>query len=203
MIVPYDAKPENGIEKADHLLVPYNRYVELWNRAYPDKKLEAHPAPLPYALSGVTYNATLEGDEAINVIGQMQINVLVDDYVSIPLALRGGVLARAMLDGKPGKLKIVDAPPLPQESAQASKALTPGPSPERRGELPATLFLLQVTGKGPHKLEMEVRLKLARVGGWRGTAGGAAHRAGRDGHVPRAAAADRSPLGPLRRSPQP
>ena len=110
LIIPYDAKLENGIEKADHLLVPYNRYVELWNRAYPDKKLEAHPAPLPYALSGAAYNATLEGDETLNVTGQMQIDVLVDDYVSIPLALRGGVLARATLDGKPAQMKIVNAP---------------------------------------------------------------------------------------------
>ena len=55
LIVPYDVKLENGIEKADHLLVPFNRYVELWNRANPDKKIDAHPAPLPYALSGASY----------------------------------------------------------------------------------------------------------------------------------------------------
>ena len=52
LIVPYDVKSKTGIQDADHLLVSYDRYVELWNRAYPDKKIEAHPAPLPYALSG-------------------------------------------------------------------------------------------------------------------------------------------------------
>ncbi len=162
LIVPYDAKLENGIEKADHLLVPYNRYVELWNRAYPDKKLETHPAPLPYALSGAAYNATLEGDETLNVTGQMQIDVLVDDYVSIPLGLRGGVLARATLDGKPAQMKIVNV-----------SGTVPVPTKDGTRSVPDTsgLFLLQVTGKGPHKLEMEVRLKLARIGGWRGTAG--------------------------------
>jgi autotransporter-associated beta strand protein len=162
LIVPYDTKLENGIEKADHLLVPYNRYVELWNRAYPDKKLESYPAPLPYALSGAAYNATLEGDETLNVTGQMQINVLVDDYVSIPLALRGGVLARATLDGKPAQMKIIVVQP---EQVAQGKAAMPA------ARMDTTLFLLQVTGKGPHKLEMEIRLKLARIGGWRGTSG--------------------------------
>ncbi len=55
IIVPYDAKSETGVKDADHLLVPYERYVELWNRAYPEKKIDAHPAPLPYALSGAAY----------------------------------------------------------------------------------------------------------------------------------------------------
>ena len=50
IIVPYDVKSKTGVQDADHLLVPYDRYVELWNRAYPDKKIDAHPAPLPYAL---------------------------------------------------------------------------------------------------------------------------------------------------------
>ena len=47
IIVPYDVKSKTGIQDADHLLVPYDRYVELWNLAHPDKKIEAHPAPCP------------------------------------------------------------------------------------------------------------------------------------------------------------
>ncbi len=141
--------------------MPFNRYVELWNRANPDKKIEAHPAPLPYALSGAIYHATLEGDEALNVTGQMQINVLAEGYVSIPLGLRNGVLAKATLDGKPAQMKIVTAESEPAAPAKAAKAVA---QPD------ATLFLLQLSGKGPHKLELELRLKLARIGGWRGTA---------------------------------
>ena len=62
---------------------------------------------MPYALSGAAYSAVLEGEETLNITGQLQINVLADDYVSIPLGLRGGVLARADLDGKPAQLKVV------------------------------------------------------------------------------------------------
>jgi len=161
IIVPYDVKSNTGIQDADHLLVSYDRYVALWNRAYPDKKIDAHPAPLPYALSGATYRTVLEGEETLNVSGQVQIDVLAEGYVSVPLGLRGGVLARADLDGKPARLKVVGAATEP-----------PGPSKGKTAAaMDATLLVLEVSGKGTHKLEMEVRLKLARVGGWRGTTG--------------------------------
>jgi autotransporter-associated beta strand protein len=158
LIVPYDAKSKTGIEDADHVLVSYDRYVELWNRAYPDKKIEAHPAPLSYALSDATYSATLEGEETLNITGRMQVNVLIEGYVSVPLGLRGGVLARANLDGKPAQLKVVGAN---EQSAQ----------PQTKVTMDGTLLLLQVSGKGAHTLELEVRLKLAHVGGWRETSG--------------------------------
>ena len=162
IIVPYDAKSETGVKDADHLLVPYDRYVELWNRAYPEKKIDAHPAPLPYALSGAAYSAVLEGEETLNVSGVMQIDVLAEGYVSVPFGLRGGVLARADLDGKPARLKVVSAEP---ESTVQFKGGKPAAA------MDATLLVLQVTGKGTHKLETEVRLKLGKVGGWRGTTG--------------------------------
>ena len=59
ILVPYDPKAEHGVEDATRLLVPYDKYVELWNRAYPDKKLEAAPPPASYALAGASYTATL------------------------------------------------------------------------------------------------------------------------------------------------
>ncbi|MGA2253586.1 MAG: autotransporter-associated beta strand repeat-containing protein [Thermoguttaceae bacterium] len=162
IIVPYDVKSKTGVQDADHLLVSYDRYVELWNRAYPDRKIDAHPAPLPYALSGATYSAVLEGEETLNITGHLQINVLVEGYVSIPLGLRGGVLARADLDAKPAQLKVVGAVPDPAVQTKGGK------SP---AAMDATLLVLQVSGKGTHKLEMEIRLKLGHQGGWRGTTG--------------------------------
>jgi len=38
VLVPYDAKLPGG---ADRVLIPYAKYVELWNRAYPDKPKDA------------------------------------------------------------------------------------------------------------------------------------------------------------------
>jgi len=166
IIVPYDVKSKTGIQNADHLMVPYDHYIELWNRAYPDKRIEAHPAPLPYALSGVAYSAVLAGEETLNLTGEMQINVLADGYVSIPLGLRGGVLARADLDGKPAQLKVVAA-----AASAASESAKPSKGGKAAAAMDATLLVLQVSGKGTHKLALEIRLKLGHVGGWRGTSG--------------------------------
>ena len=191
IIVPYDVKSKTGIKDADHLLVPYDRYVELWNLAHPDKKdlgqagkpdvrqafQPDHPAPLPYALSGAAYSAVLAGEETLNITGLMQVNVMAEGYVSIPLNLRGGVLARAELDGKPAPLKVVSTSESPNVSGTLRVPTKSGgtrsvpDTNKASAAMDATLLVLQVSGKGTHKLELEVRLKLAHVGGWRGTSG--------------------------------
>ena len=104
IILPYDPDSTNGAKDANRVLVPYSRYVELWNRAHPDKKIETKAAPAPYALAGASYKTLLEGDDYLLVTGQLQIDVFSDGFVQIPLGLGGGVLAQAELDGKPARL---------------------------------------------------------------------------------------------------
>ena len=45
ILLPYDPAAKTGIRDAEKMLVPYAKYVELWNRAYPDKRLEAKRRP--------------------------------------------------------------------------------------------------------------------------------------------------------------
>ena len=107
VIRPYDPQPDGGMYGSDRLLVPYARYVELWNRAHPDKKLESRAAPVAYALAGAAYNTTLEGGEYLLLTGRLTIDVYSDaKFVEIPLGLRGAVLSRAQLDGKPARLRM-------------------------------------------------------------------------------------------------
>ena len=141
MILPYDPDWRNGPKDADHVLVPYEKYVELWNRVHPDKKIETKAPPAPYALAGAAYKTLLDGDEYLLVTGELQIDVFSDGFVQIPLGLGGGVLAQAELDGKPARL-----------------------SAATDGKPQAVLY---VSGKGRHKLDISVRLKLLRQGGWR------------------------------------
>ena len=175
IIRPYDPGINDaGIYGADRLLVPYGHYVELWNRAHPDKKLEAHPAPLPYALAGAAYRTTLAGDENLLLVGKLAIDVFADDYVEVPLGLRGGVLCRAELDGKPARLAM----PL---------------------ETMATLY---VRGKGRHTLELEVRVPLDAARRLASGRGRAAHRPGQHPGRPGAQRPDGTPPQPGPRSPQ-
>ncbi len=159
LIVPYDSESEDGIQNADRILVPYAKYVELWNRAFPDKKIEDRKPPADYALAGASYEATLQDDEFLLLSGWVDIDVYVDGHVSIPLGLRGGVLARAVLDGKPARLSVAQVAPEAQQAEQSQQAAQLRPD--------GSLIMLYVTGKGRHRLEVAVRLRLTRRGGWR------------------------------------
>ena len=152
IILPYDPEWKNGIKDADKLLVPYKKYVELWNRAYPDKKIGVKAPLAPYALADASYKTLLEGDDFLLLTGRMEIDVFADGYVQVPLGLGGGVLTRAELDGKPARLSVL----LKQDTPLAVSR-----KPNR------SVVLLHVSGKGRHKLELAVRLKLLRQGGWR------------------------------------
>jgi len=165
VIVPYDPDSKTGIQDARQIMVPYAKYVELWNLAYPDKRLETKAPPAPFALASGSYTTTLEGEEFLLVEGHLEIDVFTDQFVAIPLGLEGGVLARAVLDGQPARLSVVqpDAPP-PQRQQQ--QAAPPAQQPAPPGP-PAALVTVHASGKGRHRLELAVRLRLDRRGGWR------------------------------------
>ncbi len=90
-----------GMDKSQKLLVPYKRYLELQRTAHPDEIVKPAP-PAEYAFAGGRFTTRLDGGESLLVEGQLDIDVLVDHAVSIPLSLGGGVLTKAEVDGKPG-----------------------------------------------------------------------------------------------------
>ncbi len=167
IILPYDPDSKTGIKDVDKLLVPYEKYVDLWNRVHPDKKIETKAPPGPYALAGATYKTLLEGDEYLLLAGQMEIDVFADGFVQVPLGLGGGVLAQAELDGKPARLSVAAAKPAGPKAAKDSFAQQVAPQQAERQAADRSLVILYVSGKGRHKLELAVRLKLSRQGGWR------------------------------------
>ena len=94
----------------------------------------------------------MSGDPFMRLAGHLEIDVFVDDAVAVPLALDGGVLARARLDGGPAHLTMPGQ--APQQSA-------------RRADAAGGPMTLHITGRGRHRLEMEIRVPLERRGGWR------------------------------------
>lgn len=182
IILPYDPDWKNIARDADRLLLPYNRYVELWNRAYPDKKIEQKTPPAPYALAGATYTTQLEGEEFLLLNGRIEIDVMSDGYVDVPLSLAGGVLGSAEVDGQPARLHVGQVSNLPEQINNLPNAIQqpmaqaanqqPMPQQANQQAMPqqrpnVSGVSLVVSGKGRHKLELSVRLKLVRQGGWR------------------------------------
>lgn len=171
IVVPYDPAALDGFTRAEKLLVPYDRYVELWNAAHPERQLAPKPPVTAYAWSGAQYRAMLEGDNSLRLVGSLTIHVYADGDVSVPLAIGGGVLESASVDGQPARLQVVQ----PQAPAQAAGGAAPQQAAQQQQRLatataaqPAeTLFMLHLEGKGRKELAIEVRLKIEKRGGWR------------------------------------
>ena len=183
IIIPYNVGDGVGIrsrtEQAEKVLVPYDQYLKLWNQAHPDKKIEIAQQTAKFALSGGEFSARLEGDKFLLVRGYLNVDLFIDDdVVSVPLALAGGVLTEAELDGQPARLRFIaaagplapnapaQAPQLRHANAQATKNAPPsGPGVSQPPQRP--LIVLLASGKGRHRLDVAIRLPLERRGGWR------------------------------------
>lgn len=167
VLIPYDPAEPDGWKRADKLLVPYDKYVELWNLAYPDRCLTEPEPPADFALAGGHYELRLVEAEELAAIGELEVQVFVEQMVSVPLALAGGVLSSAMLDGQPARLSIV-LPGSEGQMPQARQAVHPQPAPPAvRGDVPeGVVFLVHVVGRGSHRLQLDVRLRAERSGGW-------------------------------------
>jgi hypothetical protein len=174
LIIPYDPASKTGIQGVDRLLVPYEKFRALWDQAHPEQPLDAHRPPEPYAMAGAALAATLKGDDFLLLEGYIDIDVYVDGFAVVPLPLEGGVLARADLDGKPARLSVTQVAPgsLPAVQAKISKeAAVAGEGGAakvvERPQVPSAFLVLYASGKGRHRLDLAVRMRLEKQGGWR------------------------------------
>ena len=153
IIIPFDAKDPRGRQKADRLLLPYEHYLKLMNKADVDGQPKSNGLPTNFIFSSAQYGLQLTLDDDVSIKGELVIDVLTDDPVSISLPLMGGALADAKVDGKPAKLQFQTI----ANRQQASK---------RRDSIPNTV-LLHLEGRGTKTLEFTVQIKPERQGGWR------------------------------------
>jgi hypothetical protein len=167
IIIPYD--PEKPIEDAakNKLLVPYPQYVELWNIAYPEKRIDASPPPREFAIAGTSYEATLSSGDFLSLAGKLEIEVYTDKPLTVPLALAGGVLERATVDGQAARLQVVEPQPVANQPEQQQAAPNPAPNADAAVALPPRMLLLHLAGKGRKVVQLNLRLGLSRQGGWR------------------------------------
>ncbi|MCX5659362.1 MAG: hypothetical protein NTW19_06515 [Planctomycetota bacterium] len=167
LILPYDPESRTGVKDAGKILVPYARFVELWNLAHPDKKLGTPRPPAPFAFAGASYAATLEGDQHLLLRGQVEIEVYASGQVAVPLPLAGGVIADATVDGKPARLSVAAPAVAPAPREWPAGAARPNVGPQSPPVPPAgSLIVLYLDQPGRHRLDLSVRLALQRRGGW-------------------------------------
>ena len=155
VVIPYDPADIEGRQNATKVMVPYARYVELWNLAHPDQKIGEQPPEQPFSCAGASYAVTLEEAEHVVLQGTLDIEVFADKPVDVPLALQQGVITSAMLDGKPAATQGRAGRPGRTAAATAAAAVSKWPAP------PPSLLTLLVEGKGRHRLELAIRVAVA------------------------------------------
>lgn len=93
--VPYE-KLKDVFEKADQgVFLPYNEFQKLW-RAAQGKPADLAEAPFPYLVSTAKFQGKV-AEELATIRLELTIDVLADDWVQIPLGLRGVAVAQAAL----------------------------------------------------------------------------------------------------------
>jgi len=160
VIIPFDAEDPRGKEKADRLLLPYEHYLKLINKADATAQPESIDSPVDFVLSSADYSFQLTLEEDILIQGKLVIELMTDDPVSVALPLIGGALADASVDGQPAKLQFqaIDNRKRKQHPQQQSSKPQPSNS---------SIVQLHLEGRGTKTLEFTVQIKPDRQGGWR------------------------------------
>ena len=102
-IIPYEGGPDTA-EKSDKILIPYARFVELWNQAHPEDTIDRPQADTQISMSGVRYTVTV-GQERLDLQLTANIRTYGKDWVVIGMPISGLAVTTATLDGKVAQLQ--------------------------------------------------------------------------------------------------
>jgi len=159
LIIPYD--PAEGWETPGRrVLIPYAKYVELWEAVQAAEPGEAHPVR-PFAVGSAAYQGVLDSADVLRLQGGFEVFVYSSEPVRIPLLFGNASPIAVRLDGKPAALE-------PGEPGAVSDSPAQSAVPQVIGDsvTPMAVFL-HVAGKGRHRVDIDVLVPLQRTGGWR------------------------------------
>ena len=103
VIIPYEGDPTT-VETSDKVLIPYARYVQLWNQAHPDEPIDGLKPGTDISLASVRYNLTVK-KEQLDMLLTCDIKTYGRDWVVLGMDIQGLAVTRATFDGKPAQLQ--------------------------------------------------------------------------------------------------
>ena len=129
-------------------------------RLIPDKRIDATPPPVGYAIAGTTYEATLRPAIFCRSSGGWRSKSIATSPSPCRWHLAGGVLERATVDGQAARLQLVE----PQTSSPTARAS----GSQGKVSRPRRGFSFSTSpAKAARRSSFTVRLGLSRQGGWR------------------------------------
>ncbi len=102
-IIPYEGPPQ-AAEQADKVLVPYGRFVELWNQAHPEDMVDLPQGDKPISFADVRYKVTVEKDR-LNLALTARIKTYGEDWTVLSIPFTTLAVVNATLDGEPARLQ--------------------------------------------------------------------------------------------------
>ena len=159
IVIPYDGDPlQADKSKVNKVLVPFDRFVELWNRAHPERPMFTRPEAGRLLISAAKFEAAVVGDKLdVTLSATISTQGLAGGWAELPLPMENLAVTEATLDGKPVKMQTVM---VPLTSANPSKI-----DPNSVAERPEIHLLLQGDQSG--KLVVKA-VGTAKVTGQRG-----------------------------------
>lgn len=107
VVVPYE--PGEDPLKAERVFLPHDMFLELWNRAYPEREVTA-PAPIEGVVAGALYSAEVVAPENggtphVAVTGRIVLHSFRDYQIGLRLPFGHVALREAKLDGQSAPLR--------------------------------------------------------------------------------------------------
>ena len=103
VIILYDGDP-TAIQDSEKILIPYSRYVELWNRAHPEDPIDGPKPGTDICLAAVRYRLTVQAEQAKLVL-TADVTAYGKGWVVLDLPISGLAVTSATLGGKAAQLQ--------------------------------------------------------------------------------------------------
>ena len=104
VVIPYEGEPGTA-EQSDKILIPYTRFIELWNQTHLEDPIDRQRPGTQISLSDVQYKVTVI-EEHLNLLLTADIRTYGKDWVVLGLPISGLAVTKATLGGKAAQLQV-------------------------------------------------------------------------------------------------
>ncbi len=102
--IPYEKLRKTFEKEGRGVFLPYEKFQELWKAARANSKAAEPPKrPVDALINSIESEATI-GDQVVNVTAVLQLEILGEGWVKVPLRLRQSAIRSATIDGQPARL---------------------------------------------------------------------------------------------------
>ena len=156
--VPYEKLRQTFEKHGRGVFLPYEKFLELWNAARDRHPTATEDRPPVTALITEVDNEAVVADDVMRVAAKININLLAEGWIQVPLGLADAAVLSATIDGQPARL-------IPGSTGE--QILLVKNSSSQPTEIELQLEYAKSLTKSPGRNSVEVAAPRAPVNRWR------------------------------------